>query len=81
MERRVLLDRVRQRVTRCDWSEFVELAEAFGFVLVAGKGSRRRLIHTTGYVLSVHEPHPRRNPVHPEAVKALLRWIEQQESR
>ena len=73
--REELLARVRVRVTRCSWEDFLRLAEAYGFSLQVGKGSRRRLVHPTGLVVSVHEPHPRSDPVHPEAVKALLRAI------
>ncbi|BDG18767.1 type II toxin-antitoxin system HicA family toxin [Thermus scotoductus] len=73
--REKLLARVRARVTRCSWEDFLRLAEAYGFSLHVGKGSRRRLVHPTGVVVSVHEPHPRSKPVHPEAVKALLRAI------
>ncbi|MDQ3460796.1 MAG: type II toxin-antitoxin system HicA family toxin [Deinococcota bacterium] len=71
--RRSLRRRVAERLTRCDWSEFLALAEAYGFELKIGKGSRRKLIHDSGVVVSVHEPHPRKRPVHPEAAKALLR--------
>lgn len=79
MERQKLKERVAARVTRCDWKEFLELALAYDFVLEAGKGSRRRLVHAAGLIVSVHEPHPTKRPVHPEAVKALLRCIEQLE--
>ncbi|WP_156860453.1 type II toxin-antitoxin system HicA family toxin [Thermus islandicus] len=57
--REELLARVRVRVTRCSWEDFLRLAEAYGFSLKVGKGSRRRLVHPTGLVVSVHEPHPR----------------------
>jgi predicted RNA binding protein YcfA (HicA-like mRNA interferase family) len=111
--REELLARVRARVARCSWDEFLDLsartlvsrhgvpksglwkgfsgaptaakaavgylAEAYGFSLHVGKGSRRRLSHKSGLVVSVHEPHPRSKPVHPEAVKALLRAIERLE--
>jgi predicted RNA binding protein YcfA (HicA-like mRNA interferase family) len=70
-----LRKRVAERVTRCDWSDFLGLAKEYGFELVLGNGSRRRLTHPTGLVVSVHEPHPRKASVHPEAVKALLRAI------
>jgi len=73
--REELLARVRARANRCSWEEFLRLAEAYGFILKTGKGSRRRLVHPGGLVVSVHEPHPRGKPVHPEAVKALLRAI------
>jgi hypothetical protein len=42
---------------------------------VAGEGFHIRAV----LVVSVHEPHPRSKPVHPEAVKALLRAIERLE--
>ena len=77
--REELLARIRARVARCSWDEFLDLAEAYGFSLHVGKGSRRRLSHKSGLAVSVHEPHPRSKPVHPEAVKALLRAIERLE--
>ncbi|MBF6594576.1 MAG: type II toxin-antitoxin system HicA family toxin [Thermaceae bacterium] len=79
MERQELKERVAARVTRCDWKDFIELASAYGFGLEAGKGSRRRLVHAAGLIVSVHQPHPTKRPVHPEAVKALLPCIEQLE--
>ncbi|WP_119276224.1 type II toxin-antitoxin system HicA family toxin [Calidithermus roseus] len=81
MDRAELRARVAERVTRCDWQDFRELAEAYGFTLLIGKGSRRRFVHESGFVVSVHEPHPAKRPVHPEAVKALLRAIDQLEVR
>jgi hypothetical protein len=76
-----LRKRVSERVTRCDWSDFLQLAKEYKFEVIMGSGSRRRLVHSTGLVVSVHEPHPRKNPVHPEAVKALLRAINSLEAK
>jgi predicted RNA binding protein YcfA (HicA-like mRNA interferase family) len=79
-ERAQARHRVAQRITRCDWSDFLRLAQLYGFVLHTGSGSRRRLTHPSGLVVTVHEPHPPKRPVHPEAVKALLRAVERVES-
>lgn len=73
--REELLARVRAGVTKGSWEDFLRLAEAYGFSLYVGKGSRRRLVHPTGVVVSVHETHPRSKPAHPEAVRAWLRTI------
>lgn len=76
-----LRKRVAERVARCDWSDFLQLAKEYKFELIMGNGSRRRLVHSTGLVVSVHEPHPRKTPVHPQAVKALLRAIDSLEAK
>jgi hypothetical protein len=72
---------VAERVTCCDWSDFLQLAKEYEFDLILGSGSRRRRVHPTGLVVSVHEPHPRKSPVHPQAVKALLRAIDSLEGK
>ena len=56
-----LLDRLKQKPKDFTWSELETLFTGLGYRQEAGSGSRRRFIHEkTMAVISLHEPHPRK---------------------
>jgi predicted RNA binding protein YcfA (HicA-like mRNA interferase family) len=56
-----LLKRLLSRPTDFEWSEAVTLLGHYGFVVLEGSGSRRKLRHAaTGQLIIVHVPHPQK---------------------
>ena len=56
-----LLDRLKRKPKDFTWSELESLLAGFGYRQEVGSGSRRKFIHEkTGVVISLHEPHPRK---------------------
>jgi predicted RNA binding protein YcfA (HicA-like mRNA interferase family) len=56
-----LIARVRSRPSDFSWEELVRVLESLGYSSVkTGKsgGSRRRFVHPSAPMISVHEPHP-----------------------
>lgn len=59
------------------WEELVSLLEAHGFRLQKSSGcSSRRFVHLSGYVFSVHQPHPS-NVMKKYALRIALRALEE----
>lgn len=58
-----LIEKLRRKPRDFTWNELVALLEGLGFREVRrGKtsGSRRRFVHETAGMISLHEPHPGR---------------------
>jgi predicted RNA binding protein YcfA (HicA-like mRNA interferase family) len=58
-----LIARLRARPKDLSWDELVRALEALGFGQAKpGRtgGSRRRFVHPTGPVITLHQPHPAR---------------------
>ena len=59
--RRELISRLERAPREFTWTELVTLLERLGYTEVkrakAG-GSRRRFVHATAAMISLHEPHP-----------------------
>jgi HicA toxin of bacterial toxin-antitoxin, len=56
-----LKERLKRKPKDFTWDELKKLLHAFGYeLLTQGKtgGSRRRFVHSSGSVISLHKPHP-----------------------
>jgi len=59
-KREKLVQRLCARPNDFLWSELAALLEHFGYKEQKGSGSRRKFIHGNGAIISLHEPHPRK---------------------
>lgn len=79
-QREKLVARLKGRPKDFTWEEAARLLEAFGYVEAKpGKtgGSRRRFVHQTKKVITLHKPHPR-NVLKMYVIDELLRVLTQE---
>lgn len=69
-----LIERVLTIPKDLKWRELITFMENFGFQLFNHKGSRRKFIHPTGFVVALHEPH---NPPYlkPYAIREAIEGV------
>ena len=72
-----LLDRLRSHPKDFTWSELKRLLGSLGYEEEAGSGSRRKFVHRNGVVISLHEPHPRKE-LKSYQVRAVLEHLKQE---
>ncbi|HEX7359477.1 MAG TPA: type II toxin-antitoxin system HicA family toxin [Bryobacteraceae bacterium] len=77
-QREKLLDRLKSKPKNFTWSELENLLEGLGYTQERGAGSRRKFIHRkTGTMISLHEPHPRKE-LKAYQIKAVLEHLNQE---
>lgn len=72
-----LLQRLRSRPTDFTWGELQRLLRALGYKELAGQGSRRKFMHPAGPMISLHEPHPRKE-LKAYQVREMLEHLKQE---